>query len=260
MSAAKKLVSRAEFATLVGINPATVGELCTKGPLRNAAEGTRVNITHPRVIEYIDRKAKARTDDPIYDAFLAAWKAAGDDATVQNIATLFQIGKKRANELYHAMISQGDYQPILKDKPIPGTLGALEKRKQESLKEIPSDLSELMSWTIGEILDRWGTTTAFLDWLRATKTLEDIREKQLKNAEKSGVLISRDIVKKGVIDPIDAAHIKLLTDGVKTIAKRAMAMTSANRPPDDVEKFVGDQIGSFLRPLKNKIARALKHA
>ena len=88
--------------------------------------------------------------------------------------------------------------------------------------------------------------------------IEDINEKRLKNAQTKGELVSRELVKLGVIDPIDAAHIKLLTDGAKTIARRVTAMHDAGRPLDDVEKFVKNQITSFIRPIKAKVARALK--
>lgn len=259
MEAAVNLVTMAEFAELAGIEPATLRGLC-RGALKPATHGTRIDLSHKRVIDYFDQRTKLKNDDPLYSAFLALWNDMGENATTQAIADTLQAGQRRVGDMYRAAVATGDIKPIVKHRDKPGPLGALERRQRESLKDIPHDLSELMTWTLGEIIAKWGTATAFLDWLRATKMLEDIQEKQLKNAEKSGVLISRDIVKRGIIDPIDSAHIKLLTDGVKTVAKRAMAMTSAGRPQEDIEKFVGDQIGSFLRPLKAKISRALKHA
>ena len=58
----------------------------------------------------------------------------------------------------------------------------------------------------------------------------------------------------------DDNAIKLLTDGAKTIARRGTAMHDAGRDMLEIEKFVADQITSFIRPVKAKVARALRDA
>ena len=128
------------------------------------------------------------------------------------------------------------------------------------IHEVPEDIEAFADMTLRELIQRFGTDTAFVDWLKATKEIEYINEKRLKNAQTQGELVSRELVKIGIIEPIDAAHIKLLTDGAKTITRRVTAMHSAERELDDIEKFVKDQITSFIRPLKAKVKRALANA
>lgn len=165
--------------------------------------------------------------------------------------------------------------------PPPRILGGTEKKRQtkkqealarhttsptspaetgSTLHEIPDDIKKFADMTLRELIQRYGTDVAFLDWLKATKQIEDINEKRLKNATTKGELVSRELVKIGVIDQINAAHTKLLTDGAKTIALRVVAMSKAGRAVDECEKFIVDQIGSFIKPAKVKMARALKNA
>jgi len=128
------------------------------------------------------------------------------------------------------------------------------------IHDIPEDIRDFADMTLRELIQRFGTDVAFLDWLNATKRIEDINEKRLKNAATQGELVSRTLVKTGIIDPIEGAHLKLLTDGAKTIALRVTAMHSAGLQLPDIENFVSDQISSFIRPMKAKIKRSLKNA
>ena len=140
---------------------------------------------------------------------------------------------------------------------------AAKKRQadqEDEIFEIPEDIQAFADMTLRELIEKFGTDTRFVDWLSATQKIEAINEKRLKNATTEGELVSRKLVRTGIIEPIDACHIKLLTDGAKTIARRATAMHSAERPLEDIEKFVADQITSFIRPVKAKVARALKNA
>jgi len=109
-------------------------------------------------------------------------------------------------------------------------------------------------------VQRFGTATAFLDWLNATKRIEDINEKRIKNATTRGELVSRKLVQVGVIEVFESMFKKMLSDGSKTIARRVHAMAKADREVEDCEKFTADQIGSFIRPAKAKSTRALKNA
>lgn len=122
------------------------------------------------------------------------------------------------------------------------------------------DLRDVLHLTLGEILERHGTSGQFKTFVDAKKTIIDVQTKVVKLAQLEGTLVSRSLVKVGVIDPIDAAHRKLLTDGAKTIARRVTAMTSGGRSLEDCEAFVKDQMSSFIRPMKAKIARSLKSA
>ena len=71
--------------------------------------------------------------------------------------------------------------------------------------------------------------------------------------------MSRNLVKLSVIEPIETAHVQLMTDGSKTMAQRIVAMVKAGEDTEAVEKFISQQITSFIRPVKAKIKRALSH-
>jgi len=114
--------------------------------------------------------------------------------------------------------------------------------------------------TLRELIQRFGTDGAFVDWLKATKAIEDINEKRLKNAVTRGELVNIKLVKLGVIEHFETMFNKLLTDGAKTIARRITSMHGAGRSVEDCEAFAADQVSSFIKPAKAKIARALRNA
>ena len=114
--------------------------------------------------------------------------------------------------------------------------------------------------TIRELTYRFGTDVRFLDWLKATKSIEDIHEKRLKNAQTKGTLISRGLVQVGVIDVFNSAHLKLMKDGAKSIAAGTVSKHAAGADLVEIETYISDILGSFIRPVKNKIKRALDNA
>jgi hypothetical protein len=138
--------------------------------------------------------------------------------------------------------------------------GPQQDDDDEGLTEIPDDIKAFLDLTLRELMHRFGTDIAFVDWLSATQKIEVINEKRLKNAQTEGELISRDLVKTNVVDRIDGVFVRMLTDGVKTISSRSHAIAKSGGSVDDVRKLVEDQLGSFIRPAKVKMARALRDA
>jgi len=136
-----------------------------------------------------------------------------------------------------------------------------QKKKDDQSQpiEVPENIEEFADMSLRDIIDKFGTDVRFLDWLKATKEIEIINEKRIKNAISKNELVSRELVKFGIIDPIDSTFTKLLTDGSKTIARRATAMQDSGRSLADIEDFVKDQIASFIRPMKAKIKRSFKN-
>lgn len=218
------LTTKTRFAEMAGVSQAAITKAC-KNKLAPALHGKKINLSHPSAAEY-----------------------------------LFQKGK----------ITKAPADVALKMPPPPKPRGHAAKNKRRraesldaietgrTLHEIPADIQNFLHMTLKELIDRFGTEYAFLDWLKATKQIEDINEKRLKNAQTAGELVHRDLVKRGIIDPIDASHRQLLTDGVKTISKRCVALHDAGEPLDAIEAFVLDQVSSFIRPVKAKIKRLLK--
>lgn len=230
----KLLVSKAELARRAGVSEAAINKAC-KVILKSAVDGKRLNINHPDVVQYLKRH----------------------DAPPPVIAT--------ASTPAPAIV------PPPPPPNIPGIASEQAKRKHDPAKakkkasapaddqiyEIPDDILKFAEMSLRELVQRFGTDIRFCDWLKATQTIEAINEKRLKNAATKGELVSRHLVKIGIIDPVDQALNQLLSDGVKTIARRVTAMHDAGRPLDDVEKFVSDQISSFIRPMKAKVKRTL---
>lgn len=140
---------------------------------------------------------------------------------------------------------------------------ALEQANQESagvVHDIPEDIRKFADYTLRDLIAQFGTDVAFLDWLKATKAIEDIHEKRLKNAEKAGELISRAVVSDGLISTIDGAFTRMLTDGAKTIAVRTHSLVTTGADVGDIEDLVSKQLTTFIRPTKSKLTRVLKNA
>lgn len=283
----KKLVSRAEFARLAGVSGAAVTKACSS-ILKATLSGKRIDAAHPIAVKYLEGKALEQTPpaatglDPLYELAVKFCQETSR-YSISGIQREFKIGFERAKSIVGVMTANGlvveksepvvfkegeieaAVERLVKQPHVRGTAAAKEKRKRQAAQEdeiieIPEDIQAFADMTLRELIEKFGTDYRFVDWLSATQKIEAINEKRLKNAETEGELVSRKLVRTGIIEPIDACHIKLLTDGAKTIARRVTAMHSAERPLEDIEKFVAEQITSFIRPVKAKVARALKNA
>lgn len=125
--------------------------------------------------------------------------------------------------------------------------------------EIPEDMAEYADRTLREIVDEFGTNPVFFDLLKAVEKIESIRERRLRNDKVEEKLVSKVLMKKGIIDPMDTMLRRLLTDGSKTIARRVDAMSNAKKTQIEMEEFVRDQITSFIRAMKVKVKSSFEN-
>ena len=276
----KKLVSRVEFSRQAGVSAAAVTKACNNA-LKDAVEGKRIDVAHPSAVLYLREKALRQTEpavtglDPLYEPAVTFCQKTGS-YTIAGLQRELKISFGRAKAIIGVMAASGlrgresTEQPARPNTPaisahVRGTAAAKETKKRAppdpvGMLEIPEDIQSLADMTLRELIEKFGTDIRFVDWLNATQKIEAINEKRLKNAATEGELVSRKLVRTGIVEPIDACHIRLLTDGAKTIARRATAMHAAEKSLEEIEKFVKDQLTSFIRPVKAKVARALKNA
>lgn len=125
---------------------------------------------------------------------------------------------------------------------------------------VPENVAAYADMTLRDLIAKFGTDARFLDWLKALKAIEEIRDKRIRNAEREGELIPRVLVQSHVVGAFEAAHINMLTDGAKTIAAQLSAMAKADTSPDECEQFVSDTLSKMIRAAKGKATRVLKHA
>jgi len=152
-----------------------------------------------------------------------------------------------------------------KKRGVPNPAGALGMGKapeaqaaRDSLEK--TDIKKILDLSLREILRTFGTKQQFRDWVDLIKSLEIIHEKRLKNAKAEGELVSRDLIKKGVIDPLDNMHKRLLADGARTIARQVHNMSLAGRAVEDCEKYVGERLTSFIQSAKVQAKKNLREA
>jgi hypothetical protein len=207
---------------MCGVTPQAINK-AIKGVLEPALVGGRIDLDHENAVEYLNRT---------------------DRGSVK------QSGKPADYVRGHAAKKNKEKAESLKSMA--------EDPADGKIHEVPADIEAFADMTLRELIERFGTETAFCDWLKATKEIESINEKRLKNAQTMGDLVSRDLIKVGIIEPIDSAHIKLLTDGAKTISVRAIALHEAGKSSGEIEKFVSEQMTSFIRPVKSKVSRIMR--
>lgn len=124
--------------------------------------------------------------------------------------------------------------------------------------EIPEDIQIYADMSLREIIERFGTMTAFNDHLAAIQKIEVINEKRLKNAQTEGVLVGREVVRTRILDPMETMCTKLLTDCAKTLSVRVPARYNAGDTPAQIEKQIADALGTHIKQMKTKVARAIR--
>lgn len=276
-------MSKTKFAKLAGVNPSTVTRVC-RTILAAAVVGKQIDINHPDVVAYLEKRDDADTPppatgiDPLYEKAISACIAA-ERWSVSHIQRACRIGYNRASRIRDTMEANGvidnvtltsdsapdlvvpaEYAERLR-KPV-GAAAVKEAKKtappEDKTIEIPDHLSEFLDYTLRDLCNQFGTDQRFCDWLKATQTIEAINEKRLKNAATEGKLISRQLVQDQVIDKFDSLFTRLLTDGVKTISGRSHDIAKAGGSVQDIAAVIEDLIGSLVRPVKVKVAKALR--
>lgn len=282
--ALQHLITKSDFARLAGVTASAIGKAC-KNELADALASGKIDQSHISAKNYLKRREAAEApaiaeglDDRHNEA--AAWCAQNGNYSGRALAKAIGIGRDRATKIVNTLKMLGlplaDGAKIVANaerreaRPISGQEKVRMTKKQdrppeqydpdEMLLQIPEDIRELANWSLRDLVTKFGTDVAFLDFLKATKAIEDIYEKRIKNAKSSGELVDRAQIKIGVIEPINTAHVKLLTDGAKTIAVRTKAMLDAGRDLGEVEEFITQQISSFIKPMKARVARGLNNA
>lgn len=280
----KKLVKRSEFARLAGVAAPSVTKACSK-QLAAACVGRRIDLNHPDAVEYLRKHDEATPPkletgiDSRYEEAIAYCRETGV-YTQTHIQRGLGLSYDRARSILNMMKVAG----LVPGKRVPppeppavapasrviaGTEKARQTKKSEALEnlitgrtlhEVPEDIETFADMTLRELIQRFGTDVAFKDWLDATKSIEAINGARIKNAAAEGKLISRELVRKGVIDVFNSAFLRLMTDGAKTIATEVAMKIQAGAEPGELEAHVSEVLGSFIKPVKAKAARVLKNA
>ena len=277
---AQKLITRAQFAELAGVSGAAVTK-AAGASLKAATSGKFIDAAHPDALAYVKKQDRDKTPpaatglDPLYEQALEACQSA-NNWTIAHLVRTQKIGKVRARKL-QAMLAATE----VKDTPTPrreadldshiaakaphvrGTAARKERRKAESdetAEEVPENIAEYADMTLRQIIQKFGTDVRFVDWLKAVKAIEDIQEKRLKNEQAQGNLVNRDLIRTGIIEPLNTAHVKMMTDGAKAISVRVPAMAAAGEETVDIERYISGVISSFIKPVAPKVERAIKNA
>ena len=276
---AQKLITRAQFAELAGVSGAAVTKAAAAS-LKAATSGKFIDAAHPDALAYVKKQDRDKTPpaatglDPLYERALEACQSA-NNWTIAHLVRTQKIGKVRARKL-QAMLAATE----VKDTPTPrreadldshiaakaphvrGTAARKERRKAESAEtaeEVPENIAEYADMTLRQIIQKFGTDVRFVDWLKAVKAIEDIQEKRLKNEQTQGNLVNRDLIRTGIIEPLNTAHVKMMTDGAKAISVRVPAMAAAGEETVDIERYISGVISSFIKPVAAKVERTIKN-
>lgn len=235
------LQSKAEVSRLCDVSEAAIGKQCKPGgKLHAAMVGTRIDVDHPAAAAYLRGKGAAppriRRKAPQSPVEAPADRPSTDE------------GRPPAPLSY----PPSDHGP-------PST-GKSPEDAREYLRELGKGLRirDLPGMTLQQLVERFGTATAFKDYLDARKKIEDIVGKELENDETVGRLISRDLVRTHVFGAIEQANKRLLQDAAPNISRTVYALARRGAPVEDAEREARDVIGRILNPVKDQAARALR--
>lgn len=240
-----RLVTRAEFASLAKVSKAAITKACGAA-LAPAGEGQRIDIDHPAAVAYLARRGVG-VPEPVEDT----------PAPVRTDRAKTKSTKRKPSR------PRAPTAPA----PVPTAQEAVDDGAETSdagsgpvriVSHDVTDVSAVADMTIRQVVAKWGTVTAFKDWLLSLRMIADVHAQNLKNAQADGKLISRDLVTTRIMGALESSNRRLLTDAPKTIARELYAAARANVPLEEGEQRVRRVIESQLRPAREAASRALR--
>jgi hypothetical protein len=240
----QQLVNQSEFALICGVSQPAVN-MAMRGILRPAVSGKMIDLLHPVSLTY-KANADARNAD----------------------------GKNRRKHSHVPLKHRGDPVPLPPIPPPPTVPGSYGIRHEVAarvppppragddpdLSLLPEDIRAFADLSLKALVKRFGTDSRFIEWLKATKMIEDVKAVQLKTAEAEGELISRDFVKTHMIGVIEETNVRLLNDAPRTIAARVIEAARSGETRESIEETIREIMSTQIRGLKDKITRAIKNA
>ncbi len=171
-----------------------------------------------------------------------------------SVAYLKTLGRKPPALPRFGAVRSEPAPPVLPDRP------RQDIRPPAATQPGSDDDLEGLAELLAPLLDRFGTETAFKDFLTALKTIEEIRGKRLANEENEGRLIERELVSTHIFSALESFHKRLLTDMVTTITQRLYGAAKSGVPLEEAKQMVRDIISAQLKPVKTTAARVLRNA
>lgn len=229
------LVTKSQFSERADVSGAAISKACAVGgTLAAAVVGKRIDASHPAAITYLTKHGGEQfVPDPGSVQAPPAIPAPVVDA---------RVGATHVR----------------------GPKAAKEQRKQEAGNNVPDDLPSnieaFLDMTLRTIVTKFGTDVRFTDWLKSTKTIEEIRGKRFQNAELMGDLIPRDYVQAHVFGLFEELNVRLLNDAPPTITSASLEAVKAGKNKEEVEAEVRDIISKQLQNAKAKLVKVVRNA
>jgi hypothetical protein len=244
-----RLVSRADFAKLARVTKPAITKAAKK-QLVGAFVEDRIDVDHAEARAYLASRG-------VTGAEIDRALGGGSDGAP---TTKPKAGKARKADPPAPPPEKARRPPPVTKLP-PGPVPRPPKIKTpERQIPLPETLEELDE--LGELLrpliERFGTSRRFVDWLDALKKIEDIQKSHLQNQETEGKLISRELVETYILGAISALARTLLRDAPKTIARKAWPLAKTGRPVEEGERIVEGAIGQAFATMKEQVTKALR--
>jgi hypothetical protein len=119
------------------------------------------------------------------------------------------------------------------------------------------DIERYADLTLRQLTTLFGTAIRFAEWLKARKSISDIREKDLRHDERVGRLIPREYVRTHVIAYLQTLQSRLLQDTSTTIARRCVDAVRGGMSVEEVEAMVRELLSKPIREAKAEVSRSL---
>lgn len=246
------LVNRSEFAKIAGVSRAAITKaLKFNRKLKQATNSDgNIDISHPCATEYLEIKREKNILDIV-------------DEYERGVAGVFKekrLSQKKAPKRIIVEVEKNEAEEF--DVDVADDVFSHLKYKSDNgssdLVEIPSNVEAFLDYTLLQIYQKFGNVSKFIDFLKSCQIIAGINEKNLKNAILEGKLVSRESVEKNFFDVVNSAHLKLMTDGAKNIAGTIKSKILSGASDVEVEEKIIDIIGTFIRPIKPKMKKAIE--
>ena len=223
-----RAISKAKLAELAGVSRAAVTKAAANG-LKAAVVDGKIDLGHSVAAAWLQSKQNPKTPE----------------APKKPVAAKKPKAKKTPKK------------PAAKKVPPPT---GIEEPPELPPVELPDDelVKDYGNMKFKDLVAQFGTGARFKDWTAAVKNLESIRALQIKNEEKEGSLISRDLVRLHVFGAIENTHARLLTDTPKTLSKRLASHVKAGRSLEEGEAIIRKVLSTQLKNVKATAQRALE--